>query len=198
MADPNLPVLTVQMNRSKGAAYPNCDMFYGMVREAQRQAPLRNSGVHVIPATDCALTDAVHYSPAGNALIGERLAKTALSFVYHKKGPYRAPNLIGAEFQTDGSIHSVHLEFDHVSGRLLANNLRGKLFAVEDSAGFAEVSEWRISGRNRIEITVDRPLGKQAYIHGAYEMNPCSFIPVDSDTYLPFLSFYWHPIKLIH
>jgi hypothetical protein len=198
LANPNLPVLTVQMNRSKGAAYPNSDMFYGMVREAQRQASLRNSDVHVIPATDCALTDAVHHSPAGNALIGERLARTALSFVYQKTRYYRAPNLVVAEFQTDGAIHSVMLEFDNVSGRLLANNLRGKLFAVEDSAGIAEVSEWRICGRNRIAITLERPLREQAYIHGAYEMNPCSSVPVDSDTYLPFLSFYRHPVNLIH
>ncbi|WP_164821510.1 sialate O-acetylesterase [Paenibacillus koleovorans] len=198
LADPNLPVLTVQMNRSMGAAYPNSDMFYGMVREAQRQAPLRISGVYVIPATDCALTDAVHHSPAGNALIGERLAKTALAAVYVKTRPYHAPSLVEARYQSEGAVHTVKLEFDHVSGRLLANSLRGKLFTIEDFAGSVEVSEWRITGRDRIEITVDRPLAEQAYIHGAYEMNPSASIPVDSDTYLPVLSFYRHPIQSIH
>jgi hypothetical protein len=190
LGDPLLPVLTVQLNRSTGTDGNSNDSGWGTVREAQRQAARRLEHVFIVPAIDCPLTDIIHISPAGNMVIGERLARVALS-LFGKQSFYQAPDLMRIEWTRNGN-HGLVLTFAHVAGELAVFDPNGTPFTVEDSRGKVDLVEWRISGRNEIEIILARePVGR-VYIHGMYEKNPSTAgaIPADSGTGLPLLAFY--------
>ncbi len=47
--------------------------------------------VFVVPALDLPLSDRIHISPAGNMVLGERLAQTALGGVYGRATPSSHP-----------------------------------------------------------------------------------------------------------
>ncbi|MBO9610075.1 MAG: hypothetical protein J7639_29220 [Paenibacillaceae bacterium] len=195
--DPHLPVLTVQLNRSTGEAGPDADASWGTVREAQRQAARRLAGVFVVPAIDCPLSDSVHNSPAGNLVIGERLAQSALAHVYRRQGRYRAPDAARAERQAGGETARIALRFDHVVGELAVNDPHGAPFTVFDAHGKADIVSWRISGRDEIELTLARPLTYPGVVNGMFEKNPCGggAIPVDTGTGMPLLAFYRLPVQ---
>ena len=60
LADAELPVLTVQLNRVYQPADPDADRRWSQVREAQRQAAGQTPGVGVVPALDLPLADLIH------------------------------------------------------------------------------------------------------------------------------------------
>ena len=95
--NPDLPMLTVQLNRLTDVGNLSLDKGWGMVREAQRKAALEMERVYVIPTTDCGLSDQIHNSSHANILIGERIAKTALYRIYGKGRAYVAPNIKQAQ-----------------------------------------------------------------------------------------------------
>ncbi|WP_127585068.1 sialate O-acetylesterase [Paenibacillus koleovorans] len=190
LGDPLLPVLTVQLNRTMGIGGISSDSGWGTVREAQRQAARRLEQVYVVPAIDCPLSDFIHISPAGNVIIGERLARAALSLL-GRQSCYQAPDIMRIERMKDGN-HGFVLTFDHVVGELSVFDPIGTPFSVEDSQGRVDLVQWRISGRDEIELILARePVGR-ACIHGMYEKNPsvAAAIPVDLGTGLPLLAFY--------
>ncbi|MDF2649603.1 MAG: hypothetical protein K0Q73_5408 [Paenibacillus sp.] len=190
LGDPLLPVLTVQLNRSMSTDSNSTDSGWGTVREAQRQAARLLDNVFVVPAIDCPLSDVIHISPAGNLLIGERLARVALSLV-GKQSFYQAPDIMRIE-RTIQDNHGLVLTFAHVAGELAVYDPNGTPFTVEDSRGKVEIVQWRICGRNEIELILAwEPVGR-AYIHGMFEKNPsaAATIPVDTGTGMPLLAFY--------
>jgi sialate O-acetylesterase len=194
---PGLPFVTVQLNRHTAlGTNDEDDRSWGIVREQQRTAARTIPHVTLIPAIDCPLSDEIHNSPAGNLLIGERMARAALATVYGQEIHYRAPEINNARILTnEEGAQRVQLHFDHVGGYLMHIGPNQPVFALEDEAGFADVLEWSISGTNIIELKLGRPIQGQAYIHGGSERNPAAFFPLDSLSYMPPLSFYKVPVQ---
>ena len=75
-----------------------------------RQVP----GVAVVPTRDLPLSDLIHTSPAGNMLLGERLARAALGMVYRRGIAWKAPDVVAARAK-DGRVG---LEFANVESRM--------------------------------------------------------------------------------
>jgi len=196
LGEPELPFSTVQLNRYTGIdTKEEDDLAWGLVREYQRQAARDIPHVTVIPAIDCPLSDEVHNSPAGNLLIGERMARAVLASVYGRDVHFRAPEIADARyFVSDDGTPAVELAYDHVGGYLLTIGPNQPVFTIEDEAGRAEIEAWSISGRNAIRIKLKRPLEGQAHLYGGYERNPAVYFPLDSLTYMPPLSFYRYPV----
>jgi Domain of unknown function (DUF303). len=78
---PHLPFVICQLNRVIGVAKPGESLLWGHIREAQRAAGHDIDNVAVIPTLDAGLSDGIHISAAGNAMIGERAGRAALGLV---------------------------------------------------------------------------------------------------------------------
>lgn len=194
----SLPVVTVQLNRYTVPDAPvEEDISWGMVREQQRMASHDIPHVTIVPAIDCPLSDEIHNSPAGNLLIGERMARAAIATVYGGKVHYRAPEIAAADYSAGEESPVIRLAYDHVGGYLLHIGPQAPLFTVEDEEGAVPVASWTISGGNEVTLTLERPLVGSAYIHGGFERNPANFFPLDSLTYMPPLSFYRYPVAKV-
>lgn len=185
----SLPFLTVQLNRYIRPSTESSDQCWGMVREAQRQAARRVSDVFVVPSVDCTLSDYIHNSSASNLVIGERLARVALALIYGKNSICMAPDISRAEV-VEGK--KVALTFINVFGRLFAFEVDVKdlPFTVIDTAGKLEICEYEIRAKNLIVLTLDREIKGRCIVHGAYEQNPKTFVPVDFESHLPMLAFH--------
>ena len=183
-----LPFLTVQQNRHTDAKPVSDDIYWGMIREAQRQAAKKIPQVFVIPANDCRLSDGIHNSASSNMVIGERLAKLALCGIYHKIKSYGAPNIIKAERAENKCIK---LTFENVnSGMMCYHVAPDKLpITVEDNTGLINIAEYRVES-NTIILELEREGLSGLLVHGAFGANPSAFIPMDTDSQLPMLSFY--------
>ncbi len=70
LGQPELPFLTVQLNRCMEGPSEKLDRQWGMVREAQRQAWHTLEHVTVVPAADLALYDFIHNASEGNLVVG--------------------------------------------------------------------------------------------------------------------------------
>lgn len=195
LRDAKLPILTVQLNRLAETVDREADCSWGRMREAQRQAALLVPGVSIVPALDCPLSDNIHNSPAGNVLIGERLAKTALASVYKKLDSFHAPEISRAMLDADGESPRIRLEFTNVQGYLIAIGPRGKVFTVIDAEGEIDIIDWQMISRNEISLTLARYPHGEMSVHGAYEANPAAHLPMDTGTYLPMLAFYGYRVS---
>ncbi|HEY0828101.1 MAG TPA: sialate O-acetylesterase [Bacilli bacterium] len=200
LSDTLLPVLTVQLNRytavqdTPAHSQPNSPIIssWGTLRETQRKAALEIPNVYVIPALDCPLSDEIHNSPAGNMLIGERLAKIALAEVYGAQVHHRAPNLSAASLGdvTVEGQSTIHLKFENVYGYLITIGPKEDVFAAEDTIGRIEITQWKIISKTEIQLVLARKPEGKTLVHGAYETNPAYFLPLDTGTYMPMLGFY--------
>lgn len=197
LQDASLPFITVQLNRSTTSqAVHGADQSWGTVREQQRTAAFTIPHVSLVPAIDCPLSDEIHNSPAGNLLIGERMARVALATVYGRRLHYRAPVISHARLNYDApGGATVELKFDDVGGYLLHTGPSHPVFTLEDEGGKVDVLEWYISGKNTIHIKPGRSLQGKVYVNGAHERNPATYFPLDSLTYMPPLSFYQFPVN---
>jgi sialate O-acetylesterase len=52
------------------------------------------------------------------------------------------------------------------------------------------VLKFQTSGRDRILVTTARPVAERTRLHGAHQANPSDYLPMDTDSQLPMLSFY--------
>ncbi|BBH21562.1 hypothetical protein Back11_29070 [Paenibacillus baekrokdamisoli] len=193
MENDELPVLTVQLNRYAGYADgEEGNRCWGKVREAQRLAAMQIKHVYVVPSLDSPLSDIIHNSPAGNLLIGGRLARAALAELYGKLVSHRAPNVIKAELgsRTSEGNQTVVLEFENVTGELFAIGPGESVFAIDDEKGLEAIAHWRIVNNNQVELILPRPIEGDAVVHGAYEANPTAFPILDTGTHMPMLAFY--------
>ena len=196
---PELPFFTVQLNRwISSGSLPEDDRAWGLLREAQRQAARKIPHVFIIPANDGRLSDFVHNSAAAKLVIGERLARQAARHFHGGKLPCFAPEIALARKQGETQID---LSFSNVTGKLYLFegdarfcrtpvSRRYNPFTVEDVEGGNPVTDWATSGRDHIVLTTARAIADQAKVHGAFEANPAEYLPVDSATHLPMLSFY--------
>jgi sialate O-acetylesterase len=189
MKDETFPILAVQLNRLVTPSNEISDRCWGKVREAQRQAAKQINNVFIIPTTDCTLSDLIHNSSAANMVIGERLGRLALNEISGKNTVSKAPDITSARKLASDSIL---LTFENVYNRLYAFEVgvENLPFAVEDINGFVNIKSYELSNYNEITITLDRELGENCKVHGAYAQNPKGIMPVDFASHLPILSFY--------
>ena len=184
--NPDLGVVTVQLNRVYMPADEAADQGWTRVREAQRQVARRLPGVSVVPTFDLALSDAIHTNPAGNMVLGERMARAALRVNYGKVGDGSAPDLTSATLR-DGNV--IELLFDGVTGRLDTVQHYAHSFRVEDGAGVVPIAEVEYPQDARIFLKTGRTIEGQAVVHGAYGINP-AIVPFDVERQMPMLGFY--------
>jgi len=164
------------------------DLCWGKIRETQRQAARKLRNVFVVPATDCILTDVIHNNSSSNIKLGERIARLALSEIYGKKINAKAPDLAAAK--KTGS-NKAELVFDNVYGSFNFMGLAASDLTItaSDEIGILNVKEFS-SEKNRIALEFTRDMQGKVFFHNAYTCNPSYFVPRDTATGLPMLSFY--------
>ncbi|MFW6161301.1 MAG: sialate O-acetylesterase [Planctomycetota bacterium] len=188
---PDLPVLTVQLNRAHQLPGDGLDARWSALREAQRQVARSLGGVGVVPSLDCLLADGIHTAPGGNLLLGERLARAALGAVYGRPVACAAPDLQTAHALHDGA--TVELTFAPVTSRMGSIDPEAHPFRVEDAEGIVPVERIAYPGDARILLVLARPLAADAVVHGAWGTDPAT-APLDVERMLPMLAFSGVPI----
>jgi hypothetical protein len=186
--NPDLAVITVQLNRFVGIPYPDpAHDAWEKMRELQRQIPARIPGVAVISTIDLGLSDLIHNNSTANLVIGERMAAAALGMVYGKDVKYLHPDL--KEVRREGDSRLV-LNFANVDIRLNyeAVDLSVFPFTVRDSDGPVPVQAFAFGDRS-LAIDLARPLKGTATLVGAPSAHPPMVVPFDISGYLPMLAF---------
>lgn len=194
LSAPSLPFIMVQTNRCLSDAGAKQDRGYGMVRQAQLSAMKLLENVWTVPSADLPVWDVMHNSSAADMVIGERCAGCALSVIYGKERKWRGPMLDRAV----GKGASLYLYFQEVSGWLELYDVQAPILPleVEDENGFitvisyrAEMSQGGLHGSCRLELQLERMMGKHAKVHGAWRAFPGRVIPSDGQG-MPMYSFY--------
>ncbi|HEY3331634.1 MAG TPA: sialate O-acetylesterase [Capsulimonadaceae bacterium] len=199
--NPELCVITVQLNRHK-AKTPD-HLGWSIVREAQRTLVKRDANITVVPSTDLPLTDHIHNGPAGNMVLGERMAKSALQHAYEKPIVADAPDLQSVRRMDDGT--AIELTFSPVVSFLAIIDENVNPFLVVDDNGTVPIVEVtfpenigtdrpKIGDENTILLRLDRALVGDAKIHGGYGADPL-LLPMDMERTLPVLAFYNVPVE---
>ena len=188
LGSPDLPVITVQLNRYLTESDIEADRHWGMVREAQRVLPKTDKNLFVVPSFDLSLCDVIHNSPESDLIIGERCAAAAFYEIYGMRNvEYR-----GCEARRAVRLSQtrVLVEFDNVRHRLnLLETPAGLLpFEAEDAEGFQKPRAATL-GRNTLELEFARPLGENAALHGAWRAGGAYCAPWDGSR-MPMLAFY--------
>ncbi len=187
---PHLPVLTVQLNRVCEPATAEGDRRWTIVRDAQRRVPEHIDGVVVVPALDLPLSDLIHISPAGNLILGERLAHAALGAVFARPIDYRAP-MIRAALQAGDDM--VVLQFGDVTSRMDTLDTTAIPFRVEDSQGDVPLAGVAYPGDTTVRLALTRSLADGAVVHGGYGEAPAT-VPLDIERMMPMLAFWAVPV----
>lgn len=189
---PDLAVVTVQLNRVTAGMTAEGDLGWSLVREAQRQVARSLKGVAVVPATDLPLSDGIHTSPAGNMILGERMARAALVLVYGQPLCYRAPEIMQARRIEDG--RGLELSFDHVESRLDTLEPTRHSYRVEEDGVPVPVEEVTYPGGGLVRLRLARPLVRSAVVHAGWGMNPAP-VPIDMERLMPILAFHGMPVE---
>ena len=193
MRQPELPVVTVQLNRWMDSASDDAlQRAWTILRDAQRRVPERLKHVAVVSALDLSLTDGIHISPGGNMLIGERAAASALDMVYGQPVYGRAPQPERARFGREGT--AIELSFRDVAGRMDTIDARAIPFRVEDEQGEVPVTKVEYTGTAMIRLLLGRTVAGRAVVHGAFGACPPP-APADMDRVVPMLGFYGFPVQ---
>ena len=188
---PELPFLTVQLNRCLENPSAELDRQWGLVREAQRQAWHTLAHITLVPAADVALYDFIHNASEGNLVIGERCARAALAECYGRNVDWMAPE---PEVVTQTAPNKVLVRFSRIRNWLNPFGVPASRlpFEAEDADGLASPVAYE-TGKDSLSITFERALGAGARLHGAWRMDPGAAIPSDCMR-MPMLSFYGVPI----
>jgi len=194
---PELAVITVQLNRvylplvnAEPITGPQ-NRGWSIVREAQRQVARTLPHTAIVPALDLPLSDLIHTSPAGNMLLGERMARAALGMVYGRLIHYAAPDVRSARLLADGA--RIELIFDQVTDRMDSIERGSNCFVVEDDAGQVPIDQIEYPMDATIQLVLARSLVGRAVVHGGYGCNP-PIAPVDMNRLMPMLGFYGLPV----
>ena len=186
-----LPILTVQLGRTRSADPGKVDRQWAQVREAQRIAAKQISDLTVVPALDLSLDDNIHYSTSGNFVLAERLANCALGKVYGRPIEYLAPELESAVLEQG---HVVTLKFSWVQSRLENMDPQAIPFTVEDTGGNVPIDKIVYYQKDFIKVFLKRAIEGQGKISGGYGENPQT-LPLDVERRMPILAF--HQFEII-
>lgn len=187
LGQPELPVITFQLNRQFCECGLELDRQWGIVRQAQADAMHRLKNVWTLATQDVAMFDFIHNGASGNLVLGERAAKCALANLYGQQRDWKAPEVTKAVLTAPDTVE---LFFDRIYNWINPFDPPASLlpFEAEDEAGFSKP----ISYETRTETLVlrfDRPLGKNAVLHGAWRSNPGQIVPWDCMRF-PVMAFY--------
>jgi sialate O-acetylesterase len=198
LARPGLPILTVQLARYRSDKPGGEDREWSLVREAQRQAALRDPHTFTVPALDLPLDDTIHIGTAGNLILGARLAACALGAVYGGTKPdgagsaeavppaWRAPDV--EEAVLEGS-HGVRLRFAPVLSRLDTLDPKARPFRVEDAEGVVAINKVLYFHKNSVKLDLARAVNGEVHVSAGYGEDPDT-LPVDVERQLPILAFH--------
>lgn len=191
LGQPDLPVITFQLNRQFCECGLELDRQWGIVRQAQADAMHRLKNVWTLVTQDVAMFDFIHNAASGNLVLGERAAKCALNTLYGKQRDWKAPEVTKAVLTAPDTVE---LFFDRIYNWINPFDPPASLlpFEAEDAQGFAKP----VSYETRTETLVlrfDRPLGKNTVLHGAWRSNPGQIVPWDCMRF-PIMAFYGLPI----
>ncbi len=192
LGSPELPVITVQLNRCMEPCDEQRDRQWGIVREAQRALPERMPNLYVVPSGDVSLYDSIHNSSEGDLVIGERCAKAALCELYGKDVNYKACQVKRAVRTAPDTLR---LEFENVKNWLNTYELPPEQFPFdgEDEEGLVHPAACQL-GRDTLTLTFPRPIGENAVVHGAWRMRGAVCLPWDCMR-MPMLAFYGLPVE---
>ncbi len=186
--DPELPFLTVQLNKLLSCRDPALSRRWAAIREAQRRASHLLRHIYIVPTLDLSLSDAIHNSAFSNNAVGQRLAYTAFEKIYHLEYAASAPELLCAEPESD---NRVKLYFGNVSLYLVCFDLPADRmeFVFEDDRGVIEFDSYQCDVDSISFHLTRAPEGKLlvSYAPGAFCGNNA---PFDRGTGLPLLAFY--------
>ena len=151
----------------------------------------RLKNVWTLVTQDVAMFDFIHNAASGNLVLGERAAKCALNTLYGKQRDWKAPEVTKAVLTAPDTVE---LFFDRIYNWINPFDPPASLlpFEAEDAEGFAKP----VSYETRTETLVlrfDRPLGKDAVLHGAWRSNPGQIVPWDCMRF-PIMAFYGLPV----
>lgn len=186
LKNPDLAVITVQLNVYTDPAVAVSAESWTAVREAQRLAAHRIRNVAVIPSFGSTLSDAIHNSPSGNLLIAQRCAGAALGMVYGRPVDWRAPE--PGNVTIDASRRHITLTFQNVTGRLRPSVSPAAPFMVQDAEGEVPLTRAEYSGGPTIRLVLSRPAGRRVTVHCSHGPNPPPG-PVDMTRGMPILAF---------
>jgi sialate O-acetylesterase len=201
---PDLPILTVQLARYRSDRPGGEDREWSRVREAQRQAALRDARICVTPALDLPLDDTIHIGTAGNLTLGARLARCALGAVYaagagtgmagmpaKPAGPveWKAPDLIESAMES-GQV--VRLRFAPVLSRLESHDPKAIPFRVEDADGFVPIEKILYFHRDSVKLFLAKAPRGSVRVSCGYGENPDA-LPMDVERQMPVLAFHGIP-----
>ncbi len=188
---PGLPFVTVQINRCMTEATERLDRQWGIVREAQRQAWHSMENVLLVPSADVASYDFIHNSAQGNLVIGERCARAVLTEYFGKQYDWKAPEI---ESAMKTASDTVEIRFSRIRNWVNPYDVAADRLPIdgEDDQGLVRPAAYT-AGRDSLNVTFSRPLGKNARLHGMWRMDPGPAIPCDCMR-LPILSWYDFPI----
>lgn len=192
LRQPDLPFITVQLNRCYVNPSEKLDRQWGIVREAQRRAWHEMKNVYVVPAADLNMYDFIHNSAESNLVVGERCARAALCECYGKKMDWMAPEPESAVLVASDTVK---LTLSRIRNWVNPFDVDGDQlpFDAEDEQGLVRSKSY-VTGQDCLTITFERPLLPGAVLHGAWRMIPGATIPCDCMR-LPMLSFYGFPIS---
>ncbi len=191
LAAPDLPIISVQLDRVTTTQTEAAHLSWSIVREAQRQAAKRLAQVAVLPAHDLPLSDFVHVSPAGNLVLGQRAANAALGLAYGRTLAWQAPEATHARRSTDGL--ALTLAVAHVTGTLREADATRQPFRVEDSRGPIAVTGLEYQ-RDAIVLRLARALDGTATVSAGCGAHP-EPLPVDMTRNIPLLAFHLLPVE---
>ncbi len=182
------PIITCQLNRH---AFRNGgdDRFWGMVREAQRQAAIELDGVYIIPTMDMHTIDGIHNTSSACIIVGERMANEALRGVYGFSGT-PAPNVKEAVQKDDSTVLLTLYNNSHIMRTMddVADGIN-----IEDEKGLMNCTKATVTAEG-IEITAERKIEGKAVFHAYWRRNVPSFFLRDAYG-LPMLACYGVEIK---
>ena len=183
----DIPVATCQLNRHAWKGESN-DRFWGMVREAQRQAALTIKDVYIVPTIDMYTTDGIHNGSGACVIIGERLASVLLKCHYGLTGD-SAPTI--TEINKIDS-RSILLKFDEGHYLRTMDDLACGL-NIEDENGMMKCTKISVCDDGAI-VTGERDIGKKAVFHAYWEREEPAFFLRDAYG-MPMLACYGVEIK---
>lgn len=189
----DIPFFTFQLNRQIEG---DNDPGWGTVREAQRQASHDLPNVYVLPTIDATLSDAIHNDAHSCMRLGERMARLCGNVLYN--GPeFFAPELSKAVCRgTD-----VTLTFANMQLGFIAQSAQAEASGLTFTDAKGEIPFERVTfsktERNTLSVALEHAPVGFCHVSYGWQANP-TFMPMkDEVTYLPLLSFYQVPVKIM-
>ena len=183
----SVPIFTVQLNRLTECSSDIKNTAWSSIREDQRRASKEIENVFMVPAIDGTMSDLIHNSAAFNIVLGERIAKKALSKIYNKSYMADAPDLKLAILHKN----ELTLEFENVYDILDTFNAEASdlLFRVVDDQGVIQIKSYKL-WKKCIILELAREVKGKCKVSNAYGQNPQGIHTIDLGTHYPIVAFW--------